>query len=93
MEEVKITKSKRVMAECSCGCESILFQKDIDGSIYISEYISGWYFYQKPIMKVIRRKLAMIWCAFTGSEYLLSDIVLTDENAKIFEVQMKEFVE
>jgi hypothetical protein len=56
MEEVKITKSKRVMAECSCGCESILFQKDIDGTIYISEYISGWYFYQKPIMKVIRRK-------------------------------------
>lgn len=73
---------REVIVECDCGTHSFHIKSfDDDKEYYFEIWGSNFYTKQKEnLFKRFIHRLQLIWYAIIGKEYLLEDIILTDDD-------------
>lgn len=69
--------SKTIIVRCDCGCGQLEITQFDDGYAFLG-YSSRQS--SSPIKSAIYDRLKMIWCAITGKEYLLYDVIIPSEK-------------
>lgn len=81
-QETTNSTEREVIVECDCGTHSFHIKSfDDDEEYYFEIWASNFYTKQKEnLCKRFVHRVKLIWYAIIGKEYLLEDIVLTDDD-------------
>jgi hypothetical protein len=71
-----------VKVQCDCHCGILEFEKDEDGYISITHYISTFYGEQKGLWNTILDRSKMVWSILTGKKYALYELILTEQESE-----------
>ena len=81
-------KEETFLLDCDCGCSFLRFVYDEEWGMLLDHFVMSFYSKQQNIGDRIRNALKMIWCAITGKEFHLYEIVIDPKDLERF----KKFV-
>ena len=84
--------NEMIIIKCDCGAEAIeISSSDINETekeYYIYTIMKTWYTKQYSFTDRFKEKLKMIWYILIGKDYLLTEIILSEEEFK----ELKEII-